>query len=407
MAKVKSKVSVNPAPTGDLLPPNVISMDGGNGKFLMYRVKNGAVQSYILPNARVRVTGYDIGKDVLTLGVSQLIYADFLGERYGIGDGIWQQTANAVETFANSPMRYGSDYHIFMVLATLALAGVETDTPLHLTISAPPGMVKDVSKPLKKAFKAGENQDDSGQWTIKLGHEKQARTYTIGKVTVIPEGAGTYAAYGYTINGEPVDLPHPTSGYDMLSGAVAVVDGGMGTLDTFIIRNGNLTPESIAQATDGNFGISGLIISPVRDQVIQMLRSKGVQSPTLYDPMIDSWLWRWAEAPLKNRADVATILLSGVQLKLDSVFTQAAIRAAEMVIAQKLEPLFRQGVDTILATGGEWIYIHGRVAQQYPKKNILLPLNAPHLQNVGLLDLNAYGGLVMAAIAARMKAAQP
>lgn len=407
MAKQKAKTIVNPAPVGNLLPSTTISIDGGNGKFLMYRVKDSAVQRYILPNARVRVTGYDMGKDVATLGVSSLQYADFLGERYGIGDGVWQQTSNAVETFANSQMRYGSDYYIFMVLATLALAGVETDAPLHLTISAPPGLVKDVSKPLKKAFKTGENQEDDGRWTIKLGHERQARTYTIAKVTVIPEGAGTYAAYAYDINGEPVSVDHPTTKHDMLAGRVLIVDGGMGTLDTFIIQDGNLSPESIQGATDNNFGISSLIINPIRDQVVQLLRSKGLSTPPLPDPLIDSWLWRWAEASLKARGDVATVLLSGQPFKLDAIFTQVVNRAAEMVIAQKLEPQFNKGVDTVLATGGEWVYIGGLVLQSYTKRNILFPADVPHLHGITLLDLNAYGGLVMAAIAARMRAAQP
>lgn len=406
MVKVKSKT--NPAPTGEFLTPSIVSMDGGNGKFLMFRMKDGVLQSKQLPNARVRVTGYDLGKDVLTLGTSKLYYADFLGERYGVGDDVWSQTANQPETFANTSMRYGSDYHIFMALVTLAAGDVETDEPIHLIISAPPGDVKDVSKRMKKAFKAGENQDDSGEWTIKLSTEKKPRTYTIGKVTVIPEGVGTFAAYGYDINGEPVTVPHPKTGHDLLAGTVLVADGGMGTFDTFIIRDGNLSLESIQGATDGGFGISSLIITPIREQVVQMLKAKGVQPPPLPDPMIDSWLKRWVSASSKLRNDVTTVLLSGQQLVLNQLFTQVVNRAAELVIAQKLEPQLRQGVDTVMATGGEWLYIGPRVLEAYgSKRMILFPDNVPHLANIGVLELNAFGGLVMAAIMARAKAAQP
>lgn len=395
MARAKAKIQATAPFT---LKATTVSVDKGNGKSDYFRLKDGVIDSYILPNARVRVTGYDLGKQVTTMGVSNVVYADWLGERFGVGDGVWEQSDYPPETFSNSERQYGSEYHIFMTVVTLALGGVEDSAPLDLIISAPPGMVREVAPRIKKAFKEGMDGAGDGRWQIKLSSEKKPRTYTINKVTVIPEGAGTWAAFGYDINGDPAGVD-PAVGA-LLEGNVLVADGGMGTFDTFIVRNGNLTPESIRHATDGLFGISKLILAPVRDYITSEFASRRERPPQLYDPILDGYLWRWVQRRDKQAAEIK---ISGTVLNLHDIFLKVCNRAAELVIAQKLEPAFAQGVDTVLATGGEWAYILPRVQSEYPRRHILTPYDVAHLKGVHFWDLNAYGGLVMAAVAQRAK----
>lgn len=399
MAQAKTKRNFNPAVDSGTwtLKPTTISVDKGNGKSDYFRLKDGKVQSYIIPNARVRVTGYDLGRSVTTMGINDVVYADWLGERFGVGDGVWEQSDYPPETFSNSERQYGSEYHIFMTVVTLALGGVEDSAPIDLIISAPPGMVREVAPRIKKAFKEGADGAGDGRWQIKLSGEKKARTYTINKVTVIPEGAGTWAAFGYDINGAPTDNAAITA---LLDGNVLIADGGMGTFDTFVVQNGNLTPESIRHATDGMFGISKLILAPVRDYIVEEFAARKERAPMLYDPVLDGYLWRWVQRRDKAVADVK---INGVYFNLHEVFLRACNRAAELVIAQKLEPAFGRGVDTVLATGGEWSYILPRVQSEYPRRTILTPYDVPHLKGVNFWDLNAYGGLVMAAVAQRGK----
>ena len=53
--------------------------------------------------------------------------------------------------------------------------------------------------------------------------------------------------------------------------------------------------------------------------------------------------------------------------------------------------------------GGGWVYILDLIRKHYPNKNILEPRNVPHLKNIPLWELNAYGGLPLIAFNQRLK----
>mgnify|MGYP000154945751 CR=1 FL=1 len=372
-----------------LLSPSVISADAGNGKVSVWRLVNGHLQHFMMPNARSRVTGYSLSKEV-TADSDKVVYADFMGARYGVGEGIWEQTDNPVQTFSNSRDRYGSDYHIFQVLVAIALMGVETEEPLTLIISAPPGLVNEVAPLIKGHFLNGESGMRDGHWSIKLSAEKEARTYHIAKVIVVPEGAGSFAAYAFDANGNDAPVAHEGRGHDLLAGRVLVLDGGMGTFDSYIIQDGKLASQSIQHATDSNFGISRLLIQPVRDYVLNELRTKGKAPTSIYDPRIDSWLKQ------STAGDDVKVTFSGVPLDLYWPLTSIKQQAADLVIAQKVAPLL-PNVDTVLITGGLWTYLAGHLLSAYPNENILVPNMFEHTAKIPLWDLNAYGGLAMAA----------
>lgn len=401
MAKKRALVMEAPPPVDIrdrhfqwLLAPSTISVDPGNGKMSIWRMTEGQLQHYTLPNARVRVTGTRMSREVTTMGEHEIIYADFLGERFGIGEAVWEQSDYPVETHANSEMRYGSEMHIFMMIAGLALMGVETSDPLTLIVPAPPGLVSRVAPKIKKTLLAGESGLEDGVWTIKLSGERQDRAYQVQKVIVIPEGAGAFAAYAFDANGNSVQVRHIEDGHDLLSGRVMIADGGMGTFDDYFIINGKLAPESIQHATDQNGGIQTHLIKPVMDFIAQKFEEMHESPPRLNQAQIDSWMRDWAKSFTEKDAQ---IVLNGKVLNLHGIFTRTANRYADWIIEEKLEPAWRRGTDTVIQVGGSWIYTQERVRRAYPRKNILHPGMCPHLRGIPLYDLNAYGALPLAA----------
>jgi len=67
------------------------------------------------------------------------------------------------------------------------------------------------------------------------------------------------------------------------------------------------------------------------------------------------------------------------------------------LIEEKLEPAFRRGTDTVLLAGGTWVYTLQDILKAYPKRSILYPDMVDHLRGIALWELNAYGGLPLAA----------
>src|SRR5579871_2355926 len=170
------------------LGPDVISADGGNGKVSVWRLVEGKLQHILIPTARVRLRDTRISREVTSIGSTDVTKVEFLGVLYGVGDGIWEVSDYPVESFANSEMRYGSEHHICMILAAIALMGVESETELTLLVSAPPGHVNNVAKRMKDAFAAGDSGMGDGWWHIRVKNERKDHAYKIKRVLVVPEG---------------------------------------------------------------------------------------------------------------------------------------------------------------------------------------------------------------------------
>jgi len=47
--------------------------------------------------------------------------------------------------------------------------------------------------------------------------------------------------------------------------------------------------------------------------------------------------------------------------------------------------------------GGTWVYTLQDILKAYPKRSILYPDQVEHLRGIALWELNAYGGLPLAA----------
>jgi len=377
------------------LDESIIAWDGGNGTSSAWRLVNGDLQYFMLPNVRVPVTGYSMNNDVTTIGLNEMVYADVAEGRFAIGDNVWEVSKYPPETFVNSGERYGSQIHIFMLLCLLAAINAPEETPLTIVTSAPPGIVNSVAKTIKQNLRQGEANDKSGVWTIRMSYDKKPRAFVIGKVVVVPEGVGAFSAYAFDANGDDVLLPSGEDRDDLLTGNVHIHDAGHGTYDTYVVRNGKLDPESMALATDRDAGVLRQMIEPIMDYIRDQFNRAGETAPNLRPVQVDGWLRAWSSGGLRPR--YARVKLHGRVLDLQPIFELSSKRYGRFVIEEKLEPSFRQGADTILLAGGGWMFTLPEVLKAYPNKQILHPDKVEHLKGIPLWELNAYGALPMSA----------
>ena len=403
MIRYKPNKTLLPSSPADLdqtdfqweLDPTIITWDGGNGTSSAWRLVDGSLQYFMLPNVRVPVTGFSMNSDVTTIGLNEMVYADVAAGRFGIGDGVWEQSKYPPESFVMSEERYGSDIHIFMLLCLLAAMDAPQETPLTIVTSAPPGIVNQVARTVKANLRLGEARDKTGVWTIRMSYDKKPRTYVIGKVIVVPEGVGAFSAYAYDANGNEVLIPSSDGRDDLLTGQVHIHDAGHGTYDTYAVRNGKLDAESMAFATDADAGVLRQMIDPVMDYIRDQFVRAGETPPRLRPVQVDSWLREWSKG--RMRSQHARAKVHGRVLDLQAIFELVSARYARFIIEEKLETSFRQGADTILLAGGGWVYVLPQILKQYPNKNILHPEAVPHLKGIPMWELNAYGALPMSA----------
>jgi hypothetical protein len=283
-----------------------------------------------------------------------------------------------------------------MLLCLLAAMNAPEDTPLTIVTSAPPSLVNKIAKTIKKNLRYGEAKDKSGTWTIRMSYDKKPRTFVISKVIVVPEGVGAFSAYAYDANGNDVLIPtQADSSDDSLTGNVHIHDAGLGTYDTYVVRNGQLDTESMAFATDPDGGIQRHMIEPVMDYIRDQFIKTGESVPSLKRVQVDSWLRDWSLG--KTKPQHARVKVHGRILDLQAIFELVSLRYSRYIIEEKLERSFQQGADTVLLSGGGWVYVLPHILKQYKNKNVLYPGVVPHLKGIPLWELNAYGALPMSA----------
>lgn len=378
-----------------MLDENFISSDAGNGWAACYRMVGGKVKTHGIPHARARVTGARLNADIGSQNIAE--YADFMGQRYGYGDHIWDLTDAPIDLHQNTARRYGGNMHIFLLLVNIASLGVKSGSELTLIVPAPPGMLNEVGPVIKKSILDGENGQGDGVWSIQLRKDKKPREYRFIRVITIPEGAGAFAAYRFDLNGDAVELLD-RQGADMLSGRVAVLDLGAGTGDTYTIFDGSLNPDAIAHATDDRAGVISNVLRPILGEVMQAVP----EAKHLTTAHIDSVLRRYVKQPSQ---EAATIRVSGKNINLEKTLLSTCERYAEWIAANKLDPLWASGVDAVVEAGGAWLYIENWVKSWYPDRLLLTPAMFPHTRNIALFDLNGVGQLSFAAAVMKMQQA--
>jgi hypothetical protein len=373
---------------------NFISTDAGNGWAACYRLVNGRVKQHGIPHARARVTGARLAADIGSQNIAD--YADFLGQRYGYGDGIWNLADAPIDLHQNTERRYGGNMHLFLMLVNIAEMGVKSGSELTVIVPAPPGLLNKVAPQIKQSILTGEDGSGDGLWTIQLRTDKKARGYRFARVVVMPEGAGAFAAFRLNLQEETVELLD-RSGDDLLGGRVAVLDLGAGTGDTYVIHDGNLNPETILHATDDKAGVIHNLLRPILNDVLTAVPG----TTHLTTAHIDGLLRRYTAAPSPENA---TLRVSGKIVNLEHSILSNVERYAEWVASNKLDPLWASGTDAAVMAGGGWMYIASFVKQWYPDRLILSPEMFKHTRGIALWDLNGVGQLAFAA--AVMKAQQ-
>jgi hypothetical protein len=378
-----------------MLDDSFISTDAGNGWAAVYRLVNGRVKSHGIPHARARVTGATLKSD---LGVQHTVdYADFMGQRYGYGDGIWNLTDAPIDLHQGSARRYGGSMHIFFSLVNIAELDVKSGMELTLIVPTPPGLLNQVKPQIQEAFMAGEAGTGDGVWSIQLRTDRQPRRYTIRRVIVVPEGAGAYAAYRFGMDGAIIPLPD-NSGGDLLSGRVVVLDLGAGTGDTYTIFNGNVAPDQIAHATDDRAGVIHNLMQPLLGDILDAVPQARHYTTAHVDALLRAYI-------ANPSPETATVRISGKTVNLEKHISDAIRRYAEWVSANKVDALFARGVDAILMAGGGWLYIASTIRGWYPDRLIFAPDQFRHTKSIPLYDLNGIGQLALAA--AVMRSQQP
>lgn len=372
--------------TASAINEHFISTDAGNGWAACYRLVNGRVKQHGIPHARARVTGIKLATDVGSQNIAD--YADFLGQRYGYGDGIWNLTDAPIDLHQNTERRYGGNMHLFLMLVNIAEMGVKSGSELTVIVPAPPGLLNKVAPNIKQSILAGE-EGGAGVWTIQLRRDKKPRTYRFVRVIVMPEGAGAFAAYRLNLQGDTVELPDE-NGDDVLSGRVAVLDLGAGTGDTYVIHDGNLNPETILHATDDRAGVIHNLLKPILSDVVAAVPG----TTHLTTAHIDGVLRRYSAEPSPENASMR---VSGRTINLERSILNNIERYAEWVAANKIDPLWASGTDAIVMAGGGWLYVGSFIQQWYPDRLILSPDMFRHTRNTALWDLNGVGQLAFAA----------
>jgi hypothetical protein len=385
---------VHQNPTKPTIDEHFISTDAGNGWAACYRLVNGKVKQHGIPHARARVTGAKLAADIGRQNIAE--YADFLGQRYGYGDGIWNLTDAPIDLHQNTERRYGGNMHIFLMLVNIAEMGVKSGTELTVVVPAPPGLLNKVAPQIKQSILAGENGSGDGVWSIQLRTDKKPRMYRFIRVIVMPEGAGAFAAFRLNLQGEAVELLD-RNGDDMLAGRVAVLDLGAGTGDTYVIHDGNLNPETIVHATDDRAGVIHNLLKPILGDVLAAVPG----TTHLTTAHIDSVLRRYTNSPSEENA---TIRVLGKNINLERSILTNVERYAEWMAANKLDPLWAAGTDAVVMAGGGWLYIGSFIKKWYADRLILSPEMFKHTRGIALWDLNGVGQLAFAA--AVMKAQQ-
>lgn len=371
-----------------------ISSDAGNGWAACYRVVNGKVKHHGIPHARARVSGAKLKTDLGTQLIAD--YADFMGQRYGYGDGIWNLADAPIDLHQNTARRYGGNMHLFLILVNIAEMGVKDGAELTLIVPIPPGLLNEVGPSVKKTILAGESGKGDGLWSIKLRSDKKPRTYHFVRVITMPEGAGAFAAFAFDMTGEPADM-NDKNGASLLGGRVVVFDLGAGTGDTYEILDGDINPDNIAHATDDRAGVIHNLLRPILRDVLEAVPG----ALHLTTAHIDSALRRYISDPSPENA---TMRVSGKNVNIEKSILANCERYAEWVAANKLDPLWAAGMDGLIMAGGGWLYIGSFIRKWYADRLILSPEMFRHTRNIALYDLNGVGQLSFAA--AVMKAQQ-
>ncbi len=346
---------------------HIASVDAGNGGTNgILAGKNGRYKSHYEPSVRAAATG-----DSLGLGKEfevQYSYVDWGGHRYVTGDDVIRVTRRGLERHQGA-LRYGDEFHQFLVANSLAKLGVKKGT-VDLTLFAPPGLYLEAKKRIQSFFVEHEV-------AIQLKKDRKPRVWTYDNITVWPEGIGAAACFIIDKDGNLVDT-------DILSGETVVLDLGMYTLDALRLQDGNFNPESLEHATWQNGGIGVHVLQPI-------LRVVKKQSPDFAHTTVDD-----IDAVLRHglAGNGYELRVAGLEVNLEPLFDKYNERYASWIANNIIDGVFDglRGIKAAILVGGGEPLVEKWLREWYGDK-ILNRKKHPTTRRIQPVDMNAVGGL--------------
>ncbi len=347
----------------------IASVDAGNGGTNGILAKSGGgYKRCYEPSVRAAATG-----DSLGLGKEfevQYSYVDWGGHRYVTGDDVIRVTRRNLERHQGS-LRYGDEFHQFLVANALAKLGVKKGT-VDLTLFAPPGLYVEAKKRIQTFF-----LEQDGQVAIQLKKDRKPRVWHYDNVVVWPEGIGAAACFIIDKNGDLVDT-------DVLSGETVVLDLGVYTLDALRLQDGNFNPEALEHATWENGGLGVHILQPVLRVVKK--QSTDFDHTTVDD--IDAVL----RQGLKGKGYLLRV--AGYEVDLEPLIDKYSERYAGWIANNIVDGVFDglRGIKSaILVGGGEPLTV--KWLRKWYGDKILNRKKHPTTKRIQSVDMNAVGGL--------------
>jgi hypothetical protein len=392
----------------------VVAFDGGNGKASLHRLdEKGRLHRRVIPHAKTRVTGHQVS---LTWGKTvDVHYADYLGDRIGYGETIWDLAGDyQIDTFQNTPERYGSPDHIFYALTLMAEMGLP-DGEWDVMVSVPPGLYDRVKQQVEVGFQNGQPRKQwvkvkrnrkeeeveeityDGWWEICLSKDRQKlRKYKFNRVIVVMEGWVGWAAYRFDLDGNVIEILDE-NGQDRLAGICEIGDAGFGTFDSPILRDGALVADSLRGASDGNGGIGARLCKPVLDKILERVPNANLTIAHVDKMLRDYATGRDGKVTIWS-AEAATVEVSGYRLELKRTFDYYIEQYATWMWQSKVVPAMRRNTDVYLADGGGWLYSVESIRQWSKGKiSVVTPTDVEHMKQYNYFELNGVGMLAFAA----------
>lgn len=348
-----------------------ISVDAGNGGV---NAVTGKADCYF-PSVRSVATG-----DRLDISLMQMdtVWHRWGGAGWYIGDDVARMGVSSPERHQGAN-RYGNEFHQHLVAHACAKlgAGLKGKTEIGLTLFAPPGLYNEVSAVIQRNF-----MENDGAVEIHYSNEDKPRKWNYTSVTVWPEGIGAAAALMFDHNGQP-------KWSELFRGQFALLDGGIHTLDSIVLSDGDFNPETLQHATWANDGLRKHILDPI----LRDIRKRGGDFSGVTLDHIDAAL---RDPEHKVRITSTVVIPIGPALK--SYGERYAGWVANTIIDPVLNGL--NGYSGLALVGGWTDIVEPHLRKWYGDK-IFDRTQHTFASKIHPAYWNSYGGAVLALLMAR------
>lgn len=348
----------------------IAAIDAGNGGVNAVVRKSARTTNQVyFPSARAVATGDTLGYD----REKSYKVVEWQGQRYAFGEDAIDIRSGVESHIGVS--RYGNEFHAFLTAVALAECKV-ANGGVDLMLLAPPGYYKEAKERIQRCFGEYENWREIAYLT-----DKRPRKWSYDHIGVLPEGLAAALALALDNNGNMIDS-------DVMGGDLLIADGGMYTMDTVLLRDGNFDPETLQHATNSQAGIKKQVLLPVLHQ----LRNEYTDCRNMEVEHVDRVLrngmefgnWVLEIGSLRGNRAINTEALFKFYI------AQFANYVANRIIDDAYDGL--SGIKGVFLIGGWAEMVEPYLVDFYGSK-VLTVNTVPHLNGMHPIDMNAHGAL--------------